>query len=34
MLPEAQVIDYRETNPALTAGLDQATSLLSPDVAW
>ncbi len=29
LLPEAQVIDYRETNPALTAGLDQATSLLS-----
>jgi putative ABC transport system permease protein len=29
LLPEAQVIDYRETNPALTSGLDQATSLLS-----
>ena len=29
LLPEAQVLDYRETNPALTAGLDQATSLLS-----
>ena len=29
MMPEAQVTDYRETNPALTAGLDQATSLLS-----
>ncbi len=29
LLPEAQVVDYRETNPALTAGLDQATSLLS-----
>ncbi len=29
MLPEAQVIDYRETNPALTQGLDRATSLLS-----
>ena len=29
LLPEAQVTDYRETNPALTAGLDQATSLLS-----
>ena len=28
-LPEAQVIDYRETNPALTEGLDRATSLLS-----
>ncbi len=28
-LPEAQVIDYRETNPALTQGLDRATSLLS-----
>jgi putative ABC transport system permease protein len=28
-LPEAQITDYRETNPALTAGLDQATSLLS-----
>ncbi len=29
MLPQAQVIDYRETNPALTQGLDRATSLLS-----
>ena len=29
LLPESQVTDYRETNPALTAGLDQATSLLS-----
>jgi putative ABC transport system permease protein len=29
LLPEAQVTDYRETNPALTQGLDQATSLLS-----
>ncbi len=29
VLPEAQVIDYRETNPALTQGLDRATSLLS-----
>lgn len=29
LLPEAQVIDYRETNPALTRGLDRATSLLS-----
>jgi putative ABC transport system permease protein len=29
LLPEAQITDYRETNPALTAGLDQATSLLS-----
>jgi putative ABC transport system permease protein len=29
LLPEAQVTDYRETNPTLTAGLDQATSLLS-----
>lgn len=28
-LPESQVIDYRETNPALTQGLDRATSLLS-----
>ncbi len=28
-LPEAQVIDYREGNPALTAGLDNATSILS-----
>jgi putative ABC transport system permease protein len=29
MLPEAQITDYRETNPALTQGLDRATSLLS-----
>jgi putative ABC transport system permease protein len=29
LLPESQVIDYRETNPALTQGLDRATSLLS-----
>ena len=29
LLPEARVIDYRETNPALTRGLDRATSLLS-----
>ena len=29
LLPEAQVIDYRETNPALTEGLDRSTSLLS-----
>ena len=29
LLPEAQLTDYRETNPALTQGLDQATSLLS-----
>lgn len=29
VLPESQVIDYRETNPALTQGLDRATSLLS-----
>ncbi len=29
LLPQAQVIDYRETNPALTQGLDRATSLLS-----
>jgi putative ABC transport system permease protein len=28
-LPDAQVIDYREGNPALTRGLDHATSLLS-----
>jgi putative ABC transport system permease protein len=28
-LPESQVTDYRETNPALTQGLDRATSLLS-----
>jgi putative ABC transport system permease protein len=29
LLPEAQLSDYRETNPRLTEGLDQATSLLS-----
>jgi putative ABC transport system permease protein len=29
LLPESQVLDYRETNPALTQGLDRATSLLS-----
>ena len=29
LLPQAQVIDYRETNPALSEGLDRATSLLS-----
>ena len=29
LLPEAQLTDYRETNPALTEGLDRATSLLS-----
>lgn len=29
LLPESQVIDYRETNPALTEGLDRATGLLS-----
>jgi putative ABC transport system permease protein len=29
LLPEAQIADYRETNPRLTEGLDQATSLLS-----
>jgi putative ABC transport system permease protein len=29
LLPEAQIADYRETNPALTEGLDRATSLLS-----
>ena len=29
LLPEAQVTDYRETNPSLTEGLDRATSLLS-----
>ncbi len=28
-LPEAQVIDFREGNPALTRGLDNATSMLS-----
>jgi len=29
LLPEAQVTDYRETNPALTQGLDRATGILS-----
>ena len=29
LLPEAQVNDYREANPALTRGLDGATGLLS-----
>lgn len=29
ILPEAQVTDYREANPALTDGLDHATGLLS-----
>ncbi len=29
ILPEAQIEDYRETNPSLTAGLDHATGLLS-----
>ena len=29
ILPEAQVIDYREGNPALTEGLDRAASILS-----
>jgi putative ABC transport system permease protein len=29
MLPEAQVTDYRETNPSVTEGLDRSTSLLS-----
>jgi putative ABC transport system permease protein len=28
-LPEAQVIDYREGNPALAEGLDRATAILS-----
>jgi putative ABC transport system permease protein len=28
-LPDAQVIDYREGNPALSRGLDNATSILS-----
>ena len=28
-LPDAQVMDYREGNPALTEGLDHATALLS-----
>jgi putative ABC transport system permease protein len=29
LLPEAQLTDYREANPTVTQGLDQATSLLS-----
>lgn len=29
ILPEAQVIDFRESNPALTEGLNHATGLLS-----
>ena len=29
VLPEAEVLDYREANPALTTGLENATSLLS-----
>lgn len=29
LLPEANVTDYRETNPALTQGLDRATGILS-----
>ena len=29
ILPEAQVTDFRETNPALTQGVDRATGLLS-----
>jgi putative ABC transport system permease protein len=29
LLPQAQITDYRETNPAITEGLDRATSLLS-----
>ncbi len=29
VLPEAQISDYREANPALTKGLDAATGLLS-----
>ncbi len=29
ILPEAQVTDFREANPALTQGLDRATSMLS-----
>jgi putative ABC transport system permease protein len=29
VLPDAQITDYREANPALTTGLDNATSLLS-----
>ncbi len=29
ILPEAQVMDFREANPALTQGLDRASSILS-----
>ena len=29
ILPEAQIADYRETNPAVTEGLDRATAVLS-----
>ena len=29
LLPEAQIADYRETNPAVTEGLDHATGILS-----
>ena len=29
ILPDAQITDFRETNPALTDGLDRATGLLS-----
>lgn len=29
IFPEAQVIDYRETNPSITRGLDRATMFLS-----
>jgi len=29
LLPDAQVMDYREGNPALTQGLDNSTSILS-----
>ena len=29
LLPQAQITEYRETNPAITQGLDRATSLLS-----
>ncbi len=29
ILPEAQVMDYREGNPALTEGLDRSTAILS-----
>jgi len=29
LLPDAQITDYRETNPGVTSSLDEATSLLS-----